>query len=94
MANLVVEAVPPEEVGVATGINTIMRSLGGALGAQLVATLLSSQTIGNSVIPAESAYTDAFLVAAIASGLGTLAALSIPKARRPRAETLPATVTA
>jgi MFS family permease len=94
MANLVVEAVPREEVGVATGINTIMRSLGGALGAQLVATLLSSQTIGSSVIPSEAAYTDAFIVAAIASGLGTLAALSIPKARRPRAETLPATVTA
>ena len=41
MANLVVESVPREEVGVATGINTIMRSLGGALGAQLVASLLT-----------------------------------------------------
>ena len=45
MANLVVESVPREEVGVATGINTIMRSLGGALGAQLVASLLVGKTI-------------------------------------------------
>ena len=43
MANLVVESVPRDEVGVATGINTIMRSLGGALGAQLVASLLVGQ---------------------------------------------------
>ena len=70
MANLVVESVPRDEVGVATGINTIMRSLGGALGAQLVATLLTTQTIGDPPIPTEAAYTDAFIVAAIAAGAG------------------------
>ena len=48
MANLVVESVPREEVGVATGINTIMRSLGGALGAQLVASLLTGMTIAGT----------------------------------------------
>src|SRR4051794_28811738 len=86
MANLVVESVPRDEVGVATGINTIMRSLGGALGAQLVATLLTGKTIGNTPIPTESAYTDAFIVAAIAAGLATLAALAIPVTRRPEPE--------
>ena len=70
MANLVVESVPRDEVGVATGINTIMRSLGGALGAQLVATLLTGKTIAGSAIPAEAAYTDAFIVAAVAAGAG------------------------
>src|SRR4051812_22099526 len=84
MANLVVESVPREEVGVATGINTIMRSLGGALGAQLVATLLTSKTLAGTPIPAEAAYTDAFIVAAIAAGLATLAALAIPVTRRPQ----------
>jgi MFS family permease len=82
MANIVVESVPRDEVGVATGINTIMRTLGGALGAQLVATLLTSKTIGNSSIPAEAAYTDAFLAAAIAAALATIAALTIPRVRR------------
>lgn len=92
MANLVVESVPREEVGVATGINTIMRSLGGALGAQLVATLLTSETIAGTPIPAEAAYTEAFVVAAIAAALAMLAALMIPVTRRPapQAVTAPA----
>jgi EmrB/QacA subfamily drug resistance transporter len=88
MANLVVESVPREEVGVATGINTIMRSLGGALGAQLVASLLVGKTIANTAIPAEAAYTDAFIVAAVAAGLAMLAALAIPHTRRPQAQTV------
>ena len=82
MANLVVESVPREEVGVATGINTIMRSLGGALGAQLVATLLTTKTLAGSPIPAEAAYTDAFIVAAVAAALAMAAALAIPTRRR------------
>jgi len=92
MANLVVESVPRDEVGVATGINTIMRSLGGALGAQLVASLLTGKTIAGSAIPAEAAYTDAFIVAAVAAGLAMVAALAIPHTRRPQSQ--PVTTTA
>src|SRR3954470_20481793 len=90
MANLVVESVPREEVGVATGINTIMRSLGGALGAQLVASLLTGKTIADTGIPAEAAYTDAFIVAAVAAVLAMLAALAIPHTRRPQAQAVAA----
>jgi MFS family permease len=90
MANLVVESVPPEEVGVATGINTIMRTLGGALGAELVATLLTAKTIAGTPVPAEAAYTDAFAVAAVASLLAMVAALAIPARRRPRRRPAPA----
>jgi EmrB/QacA subfamily drug resistance transporter len=79
MANIVVESVPREEVGVATGINTIMRTLGGALGAQLVATLLTSETIGTSAIPTNGAYTTAFASAAGAAALAAVCAISIPK---------------
>jgi MFS family permease len=86
MANLVVESVPRDEVGVATGINTIMRSLGGALGAQLVASLLVGKTIADTAVPAEAAYTDAFIVAAVAAGLAMLAALAIPQTRRPQTQ--------
>ena len=35
MANLIVDAVRPEQTGVATGMNTVMRSLGGSVGAQI-----------------------------------------------------------
>jgi EmrB/QacA subfamily drug resistance transporter len=94
MANLVVESVPRDEVGVATGINTIMRSLGGALGAQLVATLLTGKTIGNTPIPTEAAYTDAFIVAAIAAALAMAAALAIPTPRRPQPSAAAAPVAA
>jgi EmrB/QacA subfamily drug resistance transporter len=94
MANLVVESVPREEVGVATGINTIMRSLGGALGAQLVASLLTSKTIAGTPIPAEAAYTDAFIVAAVAAGLAMLAALAIPITRKPQPRPVTAAATA
>jgi sugar phosphate permease len=84
--------VPSDEVGVATGINTIMRTLGGALGAQLVASLLTGKTLAGTPIPAEAAYTDAFIVAAVAAVLAMLCALTIPQKRRPRpkAVTLPA----
>jgi EmrB/QacA subfamily drug resistance transporter len=94
MANLVVESVPREEVGVATGINTIMRSLGGALGAQLVASLLVGKTIANTAVPAEAAYTDAFIVAAVAAGLAMLAALAIPHTRRPQPQAVTAPASA
>jgi hypothetical protein len=93
MANLVVASVPPDEVGIATGINTIMRTIGGAFGAQLVASLLTAKVIAGTPIPAEAAYTDAFALAAVASLLAMLAALAIPQPRRPKPSpaTAPAT---
>ena len=90
MASLIVEALLRDEVGVATGINTIMRSLGGALGAQLVASLLTAKTISGTAIPSEAAYTDAFIVAAVAAGLAVLAAMAIPQTRRPQPVASPA----
>ena len=84
MANLVVESVPRDEVGVATGINTIMRTLGGALGAQLVASLLTGKTIAGTPIPAEAAYTDAFIVAAVAAVLAMLSPRSRSRTRAAR----------
>jgi MFS family permease len=91
MANLVVGSVPPDEVGIATGINTIMRTLGGALGAELVATLLTAKTIAGTSIPSESAYTVAFVVAAVASLLAMVAALAIPRPRPAQAPAAAAT---
>lgn len=93
MANLVVASVPGDEVGIATGVNTIMRTLGGALGTTLVATLLTGKTIAATQMPADAAYTDAFAVAAVASLLAMLVALTIPQVRAsgPEAAAAPAT---
>ena len=42
MANLIVEAVRPDQTGVATGMNAVMRTIGGAIGGQVVASLLAA----------------------------------------------------
>ena len=44
MANLIVEAVPQSEVGIATGINTVMRTVGGSFGAAIVTAILTAGT--------------------------------------------------
>jgi MFS family permease len=84
MANLIVGLVDPSDVGVATGINTIMRTVGGAFGAAVVTALLTADTIGASDIPTEHAYTEAFTISIVISVLALLAALWIPRPRRPR----------
>jgi len=85
MANLIVEAVDQREVGIATGINTIMRTIGGALGSQVAIAVLTAHTIGRTAIPAESGYTEAFILSACFSVIAAAAALSIPAARLARA---------
>ena len=42
LANLIVEAVRPDQTGVATGMNAVMRTIGGAIGGQVAASLLAA----------------------------------------------------
>jgi MFS family permease len=74
MANLIVEAVPADQTGVATGVNTITRTVGGAFGGQIVATIIAG---GGS--PTEGAFVLAFSVIAGSLVLSILAALAIPR---------------
>jgi EmrB/QacA subfamily drug resistance transporter len=78
LANLVVSAVDPRQTGEATGINTIMRTIGGTLGAQIASTIVTSHLIAGTRIPAESGYTTAFALSAVAMGVATVAALAVP----------------
>ena len=48
MANLIVESVPPEQTGVATGMNAIFRTIGGALGGQISATIIAAAELPRS----------------------------------------------
>ncbi len=41
LGNLIVGAVEPHQTGVASGMNTVMRTLGGALGGQISATFIA-----------------------------------------------------
>src|SRR5207253_6258279 len=71
MANLIVENVRQDQTGVATGMNAVTRTLGGAFGGQLAATLLASN-LGAGGIPASSGFTLSFLMCliALAAALG------------------------
>jgi MFS family permease len=86
MANLIVEAVPQQQTGEATGMNTIMRTVGGAFGGQIAAAIVAHHTTAG--VPAESGFTTAFTMGAIGVGFAMLAATLIP-ARRARAEAAP-----
>ena len=65
MANLIVGAVPQSDVGVATGINTVTRTVGGAFGSAVATAILLGDSAGG--LPSEGAYTAAFILAAAAA---------------------------
>lgn len=78
MANLIVEAVPREQTGVASGMNTIMRSIGSSLGSQISATIIAGSLVAATGLPRESGFTAAFAMCSGVLVVGTLAALVVP----------------
>jgi MFS family permease len=83
MANLIIENVGPEQTGVASGMNTVTRTVGGAFGGAATASLLAG-TVGASGYPTVHGYTAAFGLCAVALAVGVAAGLRIPP-RRPEA---------
>jgi EmrB/QacA subfamily drug resistance transporter len=82
MPTLIMEAVPAHETGEATGFNTLMRSVGAALGSQVTAAVLAGETVGSSAVPAERAYTTAFAVCAAVALVAALVSVAIPTGPR------------
>src|ERR1700727_59597 len=72
LANLIVVAVRPRQTGVATAMNTVMRTPGGAFGAALTAACLAGQG------PLDSRFKLAFGICAAALCLGVGAAVAMP----------------
>ena len=54
-----------------------MRTVGGVIGGQIGAALLTAYTIGNSSVPAESAFTVTFALSAVAALAAAGIAVSI-----------------
>jgi FtsH-binding integral membrane protein len=77
MAKLVVDAVRRSETGVASGLNTVMRTVGGVVGGQLAAAVIAGSVVAGTTAPKESGYTTAFWFAAAAAALGIVAALAV-----------------
>ncbi len=86
LGNLIVHAVPPGQTGVATGMNTVARTLGGALGAQVAATFIVD-SVGRGGLPAVHGFELSFIMAAGVLAFGVLASARVPGAgparRRP-----------
>ena len=83
MANLIIEAVPAEQTGVATGMNTNIRNIGAALGSGIATSLVVSGLLPDGY-PKEHGYVLAFAVSGLALVVAALAALADPAARRRR----------
>ncbi|GAA3551785.1 MFS transporter [Microlunatus spumicola] len=92
VVNLVVDAVDVRDTGQATGVNTLLRTVGGAVGAQVAAAVLTAATVAGSALPARSGYVTAFLVSAVALAVAAGATLAAPRQRRRTEEAAPGLV--
>lgn len=75
LANAVVDAAPMDKTGVATGINANLRTIGGAIGTAVLATVVTSH-LHPSGLPLEHGYTVGFAGLAVIAILAGLAALA------------------
>jgi MFS family permease len=95
--NLVVEAAPPERTAELNGMSHVFRTVGTAIGTQLVTLLLaSSSALGPDGIaskhPTAAAYMLAFMAVITAAALSVLVALALPRTRGRQPHAADATV--
>ena len=69
--NLIVRSVPGDQVGIATGMNANIRTIGGAIGTTVFAAAVGA-TLGASGLPTESGYVAAFVIGAVLAFVGGL----------------------
>jgi MFS family permease len=81
MVNLIIENVGPAETGIATGMNAVTRTVGGAFGGAAVASILAASARSGG-FPSAHGFTVAFAACGIALAFGVLVGLAIPQ-RRP-----------
>jgi MFS family permease len=77
MSNLVVQGVPPEQTGVASGMNANIRTIGGSIGAAVMSSIVTS-TAHAGGLPRNSGYTHGFGLLTIAMIGAALAAMLVP----------------
>ena len=89
--NLIVGAVDSRETGEATGVNTIVRNVGSAVGAQIGGTVIASHVLASG-LPADSGFTIAFLISAIGALVAAGSVLLIPGRLGARLEPVTASI--
>ena len=91
MSALVVVAVPPEQTGVASGMNANVRTIGGSIGAAVMSSIVTSGMRAGS-FPRESGYTHGFALLTVAAVAATIAAFFVPGRLRPPTSVTEATL--
>lgn len=84
MPALIVSAVPAHETGSALGVNQVFRTVGGAIGSVLSATILAAYTLPGAVLPTDSGYTATAVVGIVLWSSTAVVAFVLPRAYRKR----------
>jgi len=83
MSTLITRTVEAVETGIANAMNTVLRTIGGVVGAQIAAAILASERIGSTSVPSRHAFVSAFTLFSVAAVVGVGAALLVtPLGRR------------
>ncbi|CAB4693649.1 MAG: MFS transporter [Actinobacteria bacterium] len=80
MSNLVVAAVPQSQTGVASGMNANIRTVGGALGGAVLASVVTAGARADGY-PVEAGYVHGFTLLGITATAAALVALLVPVVR-------------
>ncbi|MEU6206305.1 MFS transporter [Micromonospora sp. WP24] len=81
MANLIVANVAPSQTGVATGMNANIRTIGGAIGAAVVSSVITANPQASG-LPREAGFTTGFVLLTAIALAAAVAALIVPSGRR------------
>jgi MFS family permease len=77
LTSLIVQNVPASQTGAASGMNTNIRTIGGALGTAVVSSVLTSSARGDG-LPTGAGFTSAFWLLAAASLVAAALSLRVP----------------
>ena len=75
--NLIVSAVDEHETGEATGINTVIRNIGAAVGAQVAGSVIAGHILASG-LPSDEGYRIAFLIGCAGATVAAISVLFIP----------------
>ena len=75
LGTLAVQHVPLTQSGIASGVNTLVRTVGGSIAGAVTASVLTSNVIAGTAIPSLHAYVLSFVVMAIGAGVAAVVAV-------------------
>jgi MFS family permease len=81
IASVVVRGASMDKTSIATGVNSVLRTTGSAVATAVVAAVITAAGLVGP-FPAESGYTHAFVIGAIACGVGLVASGLLPGRRQ------------